>query len=190
MRGCEATGQASERLQSQLKDLKARVEQDQQRMAAFQRDARPADHARDAGQRPAGRDSSTPRPCWRSTSWASSWWRPPATASCARRSTARPQGDPEMVVASDPRLQAEGGSFATALSSRFAPAESELEQEQAQLSHRARPQLSPRSRDSPPDAGSGPAETGRGRQAGRERFAAHGRRPPTASNWCARISIS
>lgn len=44
------------------------------------------------------------------------------------------QGDPELVIASDPRLQAESGNFATALLQQIHARKSDLEQEQAQLS--------------------------------------------------------
>ncbi len=44
------------------------------------------------------------------------------------------QGDPEMVIAADPRLQAESGNFATALLQQIHARRSDLEQEQAQLS--------------------------------------------------------
>jgi polysaccharide export outer membrane protein len=43
------------------------------------------------------------------------------------------QGDPELVIASDPRLQIESGSFATALLQQIHARHSELELEQAQL---------------------------------------------------------
>ena len=44
------------------------------------------------------------------------------------------QGDPELVIAADPRLQAEYGNFATALLQQIHARASELELEQAQLS--------------------------------------------------------
>jgi len=44
------------------------------------------------------------------------------------------QGDPELVIASDPRLQAESSSFATALLQQIHTQSSNLQQEQAQLS--------------------------------------------------------
>ena len=44
------------------------------------------------------------------------------------------QGDPELVIAADPRLQAEYGNFATALLQQIHTRASELELEQAQLS--------------------------------------------------------
>ncbi len=44
------------------------------------------------------------------------------------------QGDPEAVIASDPRLQAQGGNFASALLEQIRAHRSDLEQEQAQLS--------------------------------------------------------
>lgn len=43
-------------------------------------------------------------------------------------------GDPELVIASDPRLQSEGGNFSTALLEQIRGTRSQLEQEQAQLS--------------------------------------------------------
>jgi len=43
------------------------------------------------------------------------------------------QGDPELVIASDPRLQAESGEFATALLQQIHLRRSELEQEQAKF---------------------------------------------------------
>lgn len=43
------------------------------------------------------------------------------------------EGDPELVVASDPSLQSEDGSFSTALLVQIRAARSQLEQEQAQL---------------------------------------------------------
>ena len=42
-------------------------------------------------------------------------------------------GDPELVIASDPRLQAESGAFATALLQQIHARHSELELEAAQL---------------------------------------------------------
>jgi polysaccharide export outer membrane protein len=44
------------------------------------------------------------------------------------------QGDPEMVIASDPHLQADNANFATALLQQIHARRSDLEQEQAQLS--------------------------------------------------------
>ncbi len=87
----EATAQASDWLRRQLKDLKARVDQDEQRLSALPERARHSERAGDAGQRAAGRDASiTPR-CWRLTSWAGNWWPPPRIAFCARPSTGPPR---------------------------------------------------------------------------------------------------
>ncbi len=44
------------------------------------------------------------------------------------------EGDPESVIASDPRLQAQGSAFATSLLQQIRARRSDLEQEQAQLS--------------------------------------------------------
>ncbi len=44
------------------------------------------------------------------------------------------QGDPEMVIASDPHLEADNANFATALLQQIHARRSDLEQEQAQLS--------------------------------------------------------
>jgi uncharacterized protein involved in exopolysaccharide biosynthesis len=75
------------------------------------------------------------------------------------------QGDPELVIASDPHLQADNGNFATALLQQIHARQSDLEQEQAQLNIEHGPNFPRVVEDSPPVAGSGPAETGRGRQA-------------------------
>ena len=96
-------------------------------------------------------------------------------------------GDPELVIAADPRLQAESGSFATALLEQIHARRSELEEEQAQLNIEHGPNFPSRRRDAPPVGRAGPPEAGRGRQAGRALPRAPGRRPSTASNWRARI---
>ena len=67
--------------------------------------------------------------------WAANWWPLPRIAFCARRSIARPRrAIRSWSIASDPRLQAESGNFATALLQQIHARRSELEQEQAQLS--------------------------------------------------------
>jgi polysaccharide export outer membrane protein len=129
----EATRQASERLESQLKDLKARVEQDEQQMAAFQRthgllttpetlaNGRPGEtehtsavlEVDELGQQLVAATSDR--------------------ILCEAEYRAASQGDPELVVASDPHLQAEGGSFATAQLQQIHARRSALEEEQAQL---------------------------------------------------------
>jgi polysaccharide export outer membrane protein len=129
----EATRQATERLESQLKDLKARVEQDGQRMAAFQRahgllttpetlaNGRPGEtehtsavlEVDELGQQLVAATSDR--------------------ILCEAEYRAATHGDPELVVASDPHLQAEGGSFATAQLQQIRTRRSALEEEQAQL---------------------------------------------------------
>ena len=129
----EATRQATERLESQLKDLKARVEQDGQRMAAFQRahgllttpetlaNGRPGEtehtsavlEVDELGQQLVAATSDR--------------------ILCEAEYRAATHGDPELVAASDPHLQAEGGSFATAQLQQIHARRSALEEEQAQL---------------------------------------------------------
>ena len=130
----QATAQASIWLQSQLKDLKARVERDQQRLSAFQSEhgilstpeilsnGKPGATQHSSGLLEIdelGRqlvDSATDRILREAEYRAAS------------------QGDPELVIASDPHLQAESGNFATALLEQIHARHSELELEQAQLS--------------------------------------------------------
>ena len=129
----EATGQASERLQNQLKDLKARVEQDEQRMAAFQREhgllTTPETLAN-------GRPGETQHTSAVLEVDELGQQLVAATSDrilCEAEYRAAAKGDPELVVASDPHLQAEGGSFATAQLQQIHARRSELEEEQAQL---------------------------------------------------------
>ena len=68
------------------------------------------------------------------------------------------QGDPELVIASDPHLQAESGNFATALLQQIHAQHSELEQEQAQLSIEHGPNYPRVVEIRGQLAGSGPAE--------------------------------
>ena len=130
----QATLQASEWLQSQLKDLKLRAAQDEQRLAAFQRDhdllTTPETLAN--GQRGETQHTS-------SLVEIDELGRQLVAASTDRilreaQFRAASQGAPEFVIASDPRLQGENGNFATALLQQIKTRRSELEQEQAQLS--------------------------------------------------------
>ena len=129
-----STGQASDWLAGQLKDLKARVDRDQSQLAAFQREhgiLAPPDSA-SGGPRSVTDHSSA-------LLQIDELGRELVTATTNRilreaeyRSAA--QGDPELVNASDARLQEEGGTFATALLQQIHARHSELEQEQALLS--------------------------------------------------------
>jgi len=130
----QATAQQSEWLAGQLKDLKARVDRDQQRLTEFE-----SKHGLlNAPQTQANGESGE-------TDHNSTWLeidelgRQLVAATTDRilreaqyRSAA--QGDPELVIADDPRLQTEYGDFATALLEQIHTKASELEQEQAQLS--------------------------------------------------------
>jgi polysaccharide export outer membrane protein len=129
----QATLQASDWLQSQLKDLKARVDRDEQRLAAFQRDhgllSTPETMA--SGQRGESEHTSA-------LLEIDELGRQLVAAATDRISReaqyrAASQGDPEMVIATDPRLQAESGDFASALLQQIHSRQSELEQEETQL---------------------------------------------------------
>ena len=130
----QATAQATTWLESQLKELKARVDQDQQRLAAFQHEhgLLTTPEMLDSGK--AGETEHTP-----AMLEIDELGRQLVAASTDRilreaEYRAAQQGDPELVIASDPHLQAESGNFATALLQQIHARRSELEQEQAQLS--------------------------------------------------------
>ncbi len=129
-----ATAQQSDWLGSQLKDLKARVDRDQQRLGAFQKEhgilSTPEMLAN--GMPGEQQHSST-------LLEIDELGRQLVAATTDRilreaQYRSASQGDPELVIASDPRLQAEFGSFATALLEQIHARASELELEQAQLS--------------------------------------------------------
>jgi len=130
----QATAQQSDWLGRQLKELKGRVDRDQQRLTAFQNEhgilSTPEMLAN--GQPGEEQHNST-------LLEIDELGRQLVAATTDRilreaeyRSAS--QGDPEMVIASDPRLQAEYGNFATALLQQIHTRHSELELEQAQLS--------------------------------------------------------
>ncbi len=130
----EATAQASEWLESQLKILKANQEQNEQRMAAFQ-----TEHG--ILSTPETLANGQPGEIQHSSALLEidelDRQLVAATADRILREAeyrAASHGDPELVIASDPRLQMENGNFATALLQQLHAHHSELEQEQAQLS--------------------------------------------------------
>ncbi len=130
----QATAQASTWLESQLKELKARVDQDQQRLAAFQREHGLLTTPETLANGQQGETEHTS-----AVLEIDELGRQLVAASTDRilreaQYRAAQQGDPELVIASDPRLQAESGNFATALLQQIHARRSELEQEQAQLS--------------------------------------------------------
>jgi polysaccharide export outer membrane protein len=130
----QATAQQSSSLAVQLKDLKTRVDADQQRLTEFQNKHgllnTPETEAN--GQPGQSQHNST-------LLEIDELGRQLVAATTDRilreaeyRSATR--GDPEVVIASDPRLQDEHGSFATGLLQQIRARRSELELEQAQLS--------------------------------------------------------
>jgi len=130
----QATAQASGWLNAQLADLKARVDHDQQRLADFE-----AQHG--IVSTPEVQANGQPG----ETEHASVFLqidelsRQLVAATTDRilseaEFRAASQGDPEMVIAADARLQAPNASFATALLEQIHARRSDLEQEQAQLS--------------------------------------------------------
>lgn len=130
----QATADATGWLEGQLQELKARVEQDRQRLAAFQ-----MEHGILSSPEtlPNGEPGDTQH---NSTLLEVDELGRQLVAATTERILreaefrAASQGDPELVFASNPRLQAESGSFATALLEQLRNRRSELEQEQAQLS--------------------------------------------------------
>jgi polysaccharide export outer membrane protein len=130
----QATAQASKWLASQLKELKARVEQDQQRLAAFQsrHGILTAPQTLANGQQGETQHTSA----LLEIDELSRQLVAAASDRILREAEYRAasQGNPELVVASDPHLQNENVNFATALLQQLHARHSQLEQEQAQLS--------------------------------------------------------
>ena len=129
----QATTQASEWLGSQLTGLKASVDKDEQRLAAFQREhgilSTPETMAN-------GQQGETQHISALLEMDELGRQLVAATTDRILREAeyrAASQGDPELVVASDPRLQSENGNFTTALLQQLHARRSELELEQAQL---------------------------------------------------------
>ena len=129
----QATMQASDWLQGQLKELKARIALDDQQLADFQREhgllTTPETQAN--GQQGETEHNS-------SLMELDELSRELVVVSTDRilreaEYRAAQHGDPELVIAADPRLQAESGNFATALLQQIHARRSALEEEQAQL---------------------------------------------------------
>jgi len=130
----QATAQASGWLNAQLEELKARVERDQQRLAAFE-----AQHGivSTPDLLPNGQQGETEHTSALLEIDELSRQLVAATSDrilSEAEYRAASQGDPEMVIASDPRLQADSGNFATAVLQQIRTRRSDLQQEQAQLS--------------------------------------------------------
>ncbi|MGD0521581.1 MAG: SLBB domain-containing protein [Terracidiphilus sp.] len=130
----EATAQASNWLESQLKDLKARVEQDQHRLAEFQsrHGILSAPETLANGQQGETQHTSA-------LLEIDELSRELVVATSDRilreaEYRAASEGNPELVIASDPHLQNENVNFATALLQQLHARHSQLDQEQAQLS--------------------------------------------------------
>ncbi len=129
----QATTQASEWLESQLRELKARVDRDEQRLAAFQ-----SEHGILSTPETLANGQQGETQHITALLEIDELGRQLVAATTDRilreaEYRAASQGDPELVVASDPRLQAEDGNFATALLKQVHARQSELEQEEAQL---------------------------------------------------------
>ena len=130
----QATAQASDWLQNQLKDLKVRVDLDQLRLAKFQ-----SEHA--ILSTPETLANGQPGEIQHISALLEidELGRQLVAATTDRilreaEYRAASHGDPELVIATDARLQAEGGNFATALLQQIHARQSELQLEQAQLS--------------------------------------------------------
>ncbi|MDR3773414.1 MAG: SLBB domain-containing protein [Terracidiphilus sp.] len=130
----QATARQTDWLGSQLKDLKSRVDRDQQRLTAFQQEHGILSTPQTMANGMPGEEQHNSTlleidELGRQLVGAT-------TDRILREAEYRSasQGDPELVIASDPRLQAEFGNFATALLEQIHNRASELELEQAQLS--------------------------------------------------------
>jgi polysaccharide export outer membrane protein len=130
----QATARASGWLSGQLVDLKARVDSDQERLAAFETQHGIVSSPEIMANGQAGETEHSS-----ALTEIDELSRQLVAATTDRilseaEYRAASQGDPEMVIASDPRLQAESSTFATALLQQIHARSSDLEQEQAQLS--------------------------------------------------------
>ena len=130
----QATALASVWLNGQLRNLKSRVDLDQQHLADFQ-DA----HGIVAAPDTLGNGQPTESDHSSAVVEMDELSRQLVAATTDRilaeaEFQAASQGDPEMVIAGDPRLQTENGGFATAVLQQIQAHRSDLQQEQAQLS--------------------------------------------------------
>ena len=130
----QATAQASGWLNAQLADVKVRVDHDQQRLADFE--ARHGIVSTPEVQA-SGQQGETEHAA--ALMEIDELSRQLVAATTDRilseaEYRAASQGDPEMVIAANPRLQAQDANFATALLEQIHARRSDLEQEQAQLS--------------------------------------------------------
>jgi polysaccharide export outer membrane protein len=130
----QATAQASGWLDGQLKNLKARVAQDDVRLAEFERKNSIVSEPESlpTGETGAAEHNST-------LLEMDELGRQLVAATADRilsesEYRAASRGDPELVIASDPRLQAANGGFSTALLEQIRARQSDLAQEKAQLS--------------------------------------------------------
>ena len=130
----QATAQASGWLSAQLADLKTRVDADQQRLAEFE-----AQHGIVSTPEMLANGQPGETEHTAALLEIDELSRQLVAATTDRilaeaEYRAASQGDPEMVIASDPRLQAAGQQLRTALLEQIHARRSDLEQEQAQLS--------------------------------------------------------
>ena len=130
----QATAQASSWLAAQLAGLKARVDRDQQRLADFE-------SRHNIVSTPEVLANGQPGETQHSSAVLEidELGRQLVAATSDRilseaEYRAASQGDPEMVISADPRLQAAGNNFTTAVLEQIHARRSDLEQEQAQLS--------------------------------------------------------
>ena len=130
----QATTQQSDWLGGQLKDLKVRVDRDQQRLMAFQKEhgILSVPETMPNGQPGEEQHNSTLLEIDELGRQLVAAMTDRILREAEYRSAS--QGDPELVIAASPALQAEYGNFATALLQQIHARASELELEQAQLS--------------------------------------------------------
>lgn len=127
-----ATAQATGWLNGQLKELKAKADRDEQQLAAFQKThgllIAPEARGNEPGSAQHGSALLQVDELGRELVAASA-----DRIQCEAEFRAASQGDPELVLASDPHLQGETGALSVAAFRQLHQRRSELEQEQAQL---------------------------------------------------------
>ncbi len=130
----QATEQASAWLDGQLKELKAHVEKDDRRLAEFESTHGILSTPETLGNGQPSEAEQSPTALEIDELGRQLVAATTDRILCEAEYRAASQGDPEMVIAADPRLQAESSSFPTALLQQIRAQRSGLEQEQAQLS--------------------------------------------------------